>query len=294
MIQELIAQSRKIVVKIGSNTLADSSGQMNRAFLAEFAEQAAALMKAGKQLVLVSSGAQVAGLSTIGKWARKKNLHYKQALCAVGQVELMAAWRRAFEPQGVHIGQLLLTKEDFSDDYRTLNMRNTLFTLVDEGVVPVINENDTVSVDEIKIGDNDNLAALTASLWSADLLILFSDIDGVFDKNPKEHPDAELVPLVTDIASLKASITIGATNGFGTGGIATKIEAASRALSYGIPMILAHGGRPRALEALAAGKQAATVFSVPASTTAVAATGVAATGIATTQVAAGKAVTAQE
>jgi glutamate 5-kinase len=271
MIQELIAQSRKIVVKIGSNTLADSSGQMNRAFLAEFAEQAASLMKAGKQIVLVSSGAQVAGLSTIGKWARKKNLHYKQALCAVGQVELMAAWRRAFEPQGVHIGQLLLTKDDFSDDFRTLNMRNTLFTLVDEGVVPVINENDTVSVDEIKIGDNDNLAALSASLWSADLLILFSDIDGVYDKNPKEYPDAKLVPLVNDIASLKASITIGATNGFGTGGIATKIEAASRVVSYGIPMILAHGGRPRALENLAAGKQAGTVFAVPSQAAAAAA-----------------------
>jgi glutamate 5-kinase len=263
MISELIAQSRKIVVKVGSNTLADANGRMNHVFLAEFAEQAAALMKAGKQIVVVSSGAQVAGLSTIGKWARKKNLHYKQALCAVGQVELMEAWRRAFEPMQVHIGQLLLTKDDFTDDYRTLNMRNTLFTLVDEGVVPVINENDSVCVDEIKIGDNDNLAALSASLWSADLLILFSDIDGVYDKNPKEHPDAKLVPLVSDIAALKSSISIGATNGFGTGGIVTKIEAAARAVSYGIPMILAHGGRKRALEALAAGRQEGTVFSVP-------------------------------
>jgi len=123
--------------------------------------------------VLVSSGARIAGLSTIGKWERKRDLHYKQALCAVGQVELMEAWRRAFEAQGIHIGQLLLTRDDFSDDLRTLNMRNTLFTLVDEGVVPIINENDSVCVDEIKIGDNDNLAALTAVLWSADLLILF-------------------------------------------------------------------------------------------------------------------------
>ncbi|MFA6507030.1 MAG: glutamate 5-kinase [Treponemataceae bacterium] len=262
MISELIARSRKIVIKVGSNTLADADGKINRAFLAEFAEQAGVLLKAGKQLVIVSSGAQVAGLSTIGNWARKKNLHYKQALCAVGQVELMAAWRRAFEPVGFHIAQLLLTKDDFSDDIRTLNMRNTLFTLVDEGVVPVINENDSVCVDEIKIGDNDNLAALSASLWSADLLILFSDIDGVYDKNPKEHPDAILVPEVADIAALRKSITIGATNGFGTGGIATKIEAAERAVSYGIPMILAHGGRPRALEALAAGKQPGTVFTV--------------------------------
>jgi glutamate 5-kinase len=260
MISELIAQSRKIVIKIGSNTLADADGKVNREFLAEFAEQTAELLKAGKQLVIVSSGAQVAGLSTIGNWARKKNLHYKQALCAIGQVELMAAWRRAFEPQGYHIAQLLLTRDDFSDDIRTLNMRNTLFTLVDEGIVPVINENDSVCVDEIKIGDNDNLAALSASLWSADLLILFSDIDGVYDKNPKEHSDAKLIERVPDIAELKRTITVGASNGFGTGGIATKIEAAERVVSYGIPMILAHGGKPRALEALAAGKQPGTVF----------------------------------
>lgn len=260
MISELIAKSRKIVIKIGSNTLADAEGKVNREFLAEFAQQVAALMKAGKQLVIVSSGARIAGLSTIDKWARKKDIHYKQALCAIGQVELMAAWRKAFEPLGTHIAQLLLTASDFADDIRTLNMRNTLFTLVDEGVVPVINENDSVCVDEIKIGDNDTLAALSAVLWSADLLILFSDIDGVYDKNPKEHHDATLVPEVADIAELKKSISIGSTNGFGTGGIATKIEAADRAVSYGIPMILAHGGRPRALEALAAGTQPGTVF----------------------------------
>jgi glutamate 5-kinase len=262
MISELIAESRKIVIKIGSNTLADAEGKVNRAFLADFAEQAGALLKAGKQIVIVSSGARIAGISAIDKWARKKDIHYKQALCAIGQVELMEAWKKAFEPAGTHIAQLLLTRDDFSDDIRTLNMRNTLFTLVDEGVVPVINENDSVCVDEIKIGDNDTLAALSAILWSADLLILFSDIDGVYDKNPKEHPDARLVPNVADIAELKKRITIGQTNGFGTGGIATKIEAAEKAVTYGIPMILAHGGRPRALEALAAGKQSGTVFTV--------------------------------
>jgi len=260
MIPELIADSRKLVLKLGSNTIADADGKVNRAFLKEFAEQVAALMKAGKQIVIVSSGARIAGLSAIGKWARKKDIHYKQALCAIGQVELMEAWRRAFEPVGVHIAQLLLTRDDFSDDIRTLNMRNTLFTLVDEGVVPVINENDSVCVDEIKIGDNDNLAALSAVLWSADLLVLFSDIDGVYDKNPKEHADAFLVESVSDIAALKRSISMGSTNGFGTGGISTKIEAAAQVVSYGIPMILAHGGKPRALEALAAGRQSGTVF----------------------------------
>ncbi|AEJ18995.1 glutamate 5-kinase [Gracilinema caldarium] len=263
MIPQLIDQSRKIVIKVGSNTLADKQGHINRAFLSEFAEQVAGLLQKGKQIVLVSSGARIAGISTIGKWERKRDIHYKQALCAVGQVELMEAWRKAFEPHQIHIGQLLLTADDFSNDIRTLHMRNTLFTLVDEGVVPIINENDSVCVDEIKIGDNDNLAALSAILWSADLLILFSDIDGVYTKNPKEHQDAELIEMVQDLSALKASISVGSTNSFGTGGIATKLEAAEKVLSYGIPMILAHGGKNRVLESLQRGEQRGTAF-IPA------------------------------
>jgi glutamate 5-kinase len=263
MIPALIAGARKIVIKIGSNTLADTGGRINTPFLGEFAAQAAGLIRGGKQILLVSSGAQVAGLSTMGKWARKRDLHYKQALCAVGQVELMGAWRRAFEPQGLHIAQILLTQDDFGDPLRTLNMRNTLFTLVDEGILPIINENDTVAVEEIKIGDNDTLAAQSAVLWSADLLILFSDIDGLYNKNPKEHPDAELTGEVRDIGAARKNLDAGEAGGvnqFGTGGIATKIDAAQRVLSYGIPMILAHGGRPKALEALAAGAQRGTAF----------------------------------
>ena len=259
-IQRLIADARKIVIKFGSNTLAGREGRINASFLDEFADQAVALTNSGKQIVIVSSGAQVAGLSTMDKWARKKDIHYRQALCAVGQVELMGAWRRAFEPHGRHVAQILLTQEDFGDPVRTLNMRNTLFTLVDEGILPVINENDTVSVEEIKIGDNDTLAAQSAILWSADLLILFSDIDGLYNKNPKEFPDAELVTEVRDIDSVRKNISIGETNSFGTGGIATKLAAAQRAFSYGIPTILAHGGRTRSLEALASGTQKGTAF----------------------------------
>jgi glutamate 5-kinase len=262
MIPKLIADARKIVFKFGSNTLADTEGRINPGFLEEFADQAAALIRGGKQIVIVSSGAQVAGLSTMGKWARKRDLHYRQALCAVGQVALMNAWSRAFAPQGLHIAQILLTQDDFNDSIRTLNMRNTLFTLVDEGIIPIINENDTVSVEEIKIGDNDTLAAQSAVLWSADLLVLFSDIDGLYDKNPKEYPDAELVSEVRDIEGVKKTIIPGSANSFGTGGIATKIDAAQRAVSYGIPMILAHGGKPRVLEALAAGTQRGTAFLV--------------------------------
>jgi glutamate 5-kinase len=261
-IPNLLEGARKIVFKFGSNTLADRDGRINPRFFAEFAGQAAALMERGKQLVLVSSGAQVAGLSTMDKWARKRDIHYRQALCAVGQVELMGAWKQAFEGHGRHIAQILLTQDDFGDPIRTLNMRNTLFTLVDEGIIPIINENDTVSVEEIKIGDNDTLAAQSAILWSADLLILFSDIDGLYSKNPKEHADAEFIGEVRDIAALRDRVALGSANSFGTGGISTKISAAERALGYGIPAIIANGGKPRVLEALAAGTQRGTAFLV--------------------------------
>lgn len=260
MIQSTIQFARKIVIKIGSNTLAKEDGTINLDFMKDFARQCSDLMKAGKQIVLVSSGAQVAGVSTLDRWSRKKDIHYRQALCAIGQVELMDRWRQAFADFDLHIGQLLLTKEDFADDHRTLNMRNTLFTLVDEGVIPIINENDSVTFDEIRIGDNDNLSALTAVLWNADLLVLFSDIDGVFTDNPKKNPDAQLIEQVTNISELRTQIIIGETNSFGSGGMETKLEAAERTTSYGIPMILANGGKPHALEQLAQGMMKATLF----------------------------------
>ena len=152
-ISKAIQESRKIVIKIGSNTLAKADGTQNTEFMADFARQCADLIKGGKQIVLVSSGAQVAGVSTTKEWARKKDVHYRQALCSIGQVELMHQWRKAFQAQNLHIGQLLLTKDDFENEHRSLNIRNTLFTLVDEGVIPIINENDSVSFDEIKIGE---------------------------------------------------------------------------------------------------------------------------------------------
>jgi glutamate 5-kinase len=215
--------------------------------MADFAAQCASLIQQGKQIILVSSGAQVAGVSTTKEWARKKDVHYRQALCAIGQVELMHQWRKAFGQQGLHIGQLLLTKDDFENEHRSLNIRNTLFTLVDEGVVPIINENDSVSFDEIKIGDNDNLSALTAILWSADMLVLFSDIDGVYSDNPKTNPNAKLIESVTSIPELRKSIKIGETNSFGTGGIETKLQAAEKVNEYGIQMLLTNGGKEKAL-----------------------------------------------
>ena len=259
-ISEVIKGSRKIVIKIGSNTLALPDGTQNTEFMASFARQCAELIKQGKQIILVSSGAQVAGVSTTKEWARKKDVHYRQALCSIGQVELMHQWRKAFQKEGLHIGQLLLTKDDFKNEHRSLNIRNTLFTLVDEGVVPIINENDSVSFDEIKIGDNDNLSALTAILWSADLLILFSDIDGVYSDNPKTNPDAKLIEEVTSIPELRKEIKIGDTNAFGTGGMETKLQAAEKVTAYGIHMLLANGSKDEVLMKLAEGSAKGTIF----------------------------------
>ena len=259
-ISDAMKNARKIVIKIGSNTLAKADGTTNIEFMQGFAEQCKSLIDSGKQIVLVSSGAQVSGLATIHNWARKRDVHYRQALCAIGQVELMNQWRKAFAKQDLHIGQLLLTKEDFEDDHRTLNMRNTIFTLVDEGVIPIINENDSVSFDEIKIGDNDNLSALTAILWSADLLVLFSDIDGIYTDNPKTNKDAKLIETVTNIKNLRDKIKIGSSNSFGTGGIETKIQAAEKVCSYGIPMILANGSHHGEIDSLINGTSKGTLF----------------------------------
>jgi len=259
-IAEIIKQSRKIVIKIGSNTLAKADGTQNIEFMESFAKQCKELIKQGKQIVLVSSGAQVSGVSTLKEWARKKDKHFRQALCAIGQVELMNQWRKAFAEQEIHIGQLLFTKEDFENDNRSLNIRNTLFTLVDEGVVPIINENDSVSTDEFSIGDNDNLSALTSILWSADLLILFSDINGIYTDNPKTNKDAKLVEVVESISNLRSSIKIGEANSFGTGGIETKIQAAEKTVPYGIPLLLANGSTDDVLLKLVDGTATGTVF----------------------------------
>ncbi len=259
-ISTALKNARKIVIKIGSNTLAKADGTQNIEFMASFARQCKKLIDQGKQLAVVSSGAQVSGVSTLKEWARKKDVHFRQALASIGQVELMAQWRKAFNDQGLHIGQLLFTKEDFEDSHRSLNIRNTLFTLADEGVVPIINENDSVSTDEFAIGDNDNLSALTAILWSADLLILFSDIDGIFTDNPKTNKNAKLIETVNSIPELRASITIGETNAFGTGGIETKIQAAEKTTVYGIPMLLANGSTENILEKLSSGEAKGTLF----------------------------------
>ena len=259
-IGELIQNSRKIVIKIGSNVLSGSDGAVNKERMRSIVDKITELISQGKQIIIVSSGAGICGVAAINKWSRRGDINYKQALCAIGQVELMNAYKEFFGQHGIHVGQMLLTREDFEDHIRTLNIRNTLFTLVDEGVVPVINENDSVSVEEIKIGDNDTLGALTANLWNADLLIIMSDIDGVYDRNPKNDKNAELIEEVHDAEGLLAEIDSEGTSSFGTGGIVTKIQAAKLVNQYGIPMLLINGKRKDILTNAAAGRERGTIF----------------------------------
>ena len=258
---DLIKESRKIVIKIGSNVLSDDNGAVNKEVMHNIVEQVNGLMEKHKQVILVSSGAGICGVGAINKWSRRDDMNYKQALCAIGQVELMMAYKAHFTDYGIHVGQMLVTRDDFKDPYRNLNIRNALFTMVDEGVVPIINENDSVSVDEIKIGDNDTLSAHAANLWNADALIVLSDIDGVYDKDPKNQADARLIEEVTDIDGLLDYIDIGEKSSFGTGGIETKIEAARLVNAYGIPLILLNGKKTDIIKKVCEGQEKGTVFS---------------------------------
>jgi glutamate 5-kinase len=240
-ISSVIQNSKKIVIKIGSSVLSNAEGFVDYDTVESITRQIVSLISNGKHVILVSSGAGICGAGAIRKWSRRGDINYKQALCAIGQVELMQAYKQSFAAYDLHVAQLLLTADDFREPNRNLNIRNTLFTLIDENVIPIINENDTVSVEEIKIGDNDMLAAHTAILWNADLLALLSDIDGLYDRSPKEFADAEIIREVTDIPALEQTVAIGAKSDFGTGGIGSKISAAKEVIRFGISTLIVNG-----------------------------------------------------
>ena len=259
-ISEVLKNSRKIVVKLGSHVLSTEEGMPDREAIANIVEQIASLKKSGKQIIIVSSGAGICGVGAINKWSRRKDMNYKQALCAIGQVELMMAYKEFFAKYDIHVAQILLTRDDFSNSERELHIRNTLFTLIDEGVVPVINENDSVSVEEIKIGDNDNMSALVASIVDADLVIILSDVDGLYTANPQTHPDARLVSRVEEITPEIEASAGGAGSCVGTGGMFTKIQAAKNATTSGINLIIASGSQKDAISRILEGEEVGTLF----------------------------------
>ena len=239
---------KRLVVKVGTSTLTHpETGAIDRVFVNALAAQIAAQIQLGCEVILVSSGAMGAGAARLGLPGRPQSLPEKQAAASVGQGVLMALYADIFANYGVPVGQVLLTRDDFSVRSRYLNARNTFAALRGYGAVPIVNENDTVATDEIKVGDNDTLAALVASLTDADALVILSDIAGLFDKNPALHPDATLVETVPKLDADVWKMAGGAGTPGGTGGMRTKLMAARIATASGIALTIAHGRRPQVL-----------------------------------------------
>lgn len=246
--RQQIAASNRWVVKIGSALLTRGGKGVEHTVLADWVQQVAALMRKGKQVILVSSGAVAEGRVRLGLSERPKALEELQACAAVGQMGLVQAYESAFKRFGLHTAQILLTHEDLADRQRYLNARNTLLTLLRMGVVPVINENDTVATDEIRFGDNDTLAALVANLVEANLLVILTDQQGLYSENPSQNPQALLISEVAAEAShLDAMVSADSASGLGSGGMQTKLRAARLAARSGAWTWIASGQRSQVL-----------------------------------------------
>jgi glutamate 5-kinase len=258
--KEILKQVRRVVVKVGSSILASTEKGLHHEVFSHLVREVSTLKRQGKEIVLVSSGAIAAGMEKLGFASRPQSITQKQAIAAVGQSRLMSIYETYFSRHQQIIAQILLTHEDLSHRRRFMNARNTLLTLLNLGILPIINENDTVVVDEIKVGDNDNLSALITNLIEADLLIILTDIDGICDADPRYNPQAKCIPLIEDLDTRMEGI-IGGTDGqWSVGGMVTKIEAAKKTSRFGIPTIIACGTREGILNQILSGKEVGTLI----------------------------------
>ncbi|MBI3797300.1 MAG: glutamate 5-kinase [Deltaproteobacteria bacterium] len=242
---QILARTRRVVVKVGSSILSSTEG-MRSERVAHLASELTMLRSAGKEVVLVTSGAVAAGMSRLGLKERPRTIPAKQAAAAVGQIALMALYEQYFSVQGSRIAQVLLTHDDLASRQRYLNAKRTMLTLLEAQVIPIVNENDTVAVEEIQFGDNDNLSALVAVLIEADLLIILSDVEGLYDRDPRTNTDAQLIALVEKGTDGLVS-SIGEAGPLGRGGMVTKLEAAHKSALSGIPTIITDGRREQSL-----------------------------------------------
>lgn len=260
MRKEILAKVKRVVIKIGSRVLTGDTNGIDGDFLRSLAGNVAEFRRSGREVVLVSSGAIAAGVKGLGLAEKPRTIPQKQAAAAVGQSRLMQSYEKAFSEFGLPVAQILLTRDDLANRQRFLNARATLDTLLSWGVVPVINENDTVVVEEIKFGDNDNLSALVTNLGEAHLLVIMTDIDGFYDSDPRTNPDARLVSLVKAVTSEIERAGGGTGSSVGTGGMATKLAAAKKASQYGVPTIIINGRKPGTLNRALAGEEIGTFF----------------------------------
>ena len=256
---EDIKKASRIVVKVGTSTLTYDTGKMNIQRIGLLARTLSDLHNSGKDVVLVSSGAIGIAVGKLGLSEKPDDTNTKQALAAIGQCELMYLYDKMFSEYNNTVAQILLTKDDIAIPRRKRNTQSTFNTLLDMGIIPIVNENDTVSTDEIEIGDNDNLSALVAELVNADLLVVFSDIDGLYNADPHRVHDAQIIPVVTDISSVR-HLAEGAGTSRGTGGMITKLDAAQRAVSAGINMVITNGNEITGLYDILDGKPVGTLF----------------------------------
>ncbi|HHH35278.1 MAG TPA: glutamate 5-kinase [Gammaproteobacteria bacterium] len=256
-----LGKTRRWVVKVGSSLLTDDGRGLDTGLIAVWAEQITTLRQAGIEVVLVSSGAVSEGVKRLGWRQRPHALHELQAAAAVGQMGVIQAYESAFQGQGIHTAQILLTHEDLSSRQRYLNARSTLRTLLSLQVVPVVNENDTVAVDEIRFGDNDTLAGLVANLIEADLLVILTDQDGMYDRDPNRHPDARLIRQArAGDPELERQAAGGGSGRWGRGGMLTKVRAAAHAARSGTHTVIASGRRPGVLLDIRAGAAVGTLI----------------------------------
>ena len=257
----IFSKSRRIVIKVGSAVLTSSEQGLDQDRIERLASDISSIMGQGREVVLVSSGAIAAGLAKLGLQKTKgMPLSLKQAAAAIGQSGLMWMYEKTFGTHGKKVAQVLLTREDLSNRTRFLNARNTLQTLLDYDVIPIINENDTVSVDEIKFGDNDNLSSMVVHLTDADLLIILSDIDGLYTADPKIDASAKLIPVVEKITAEMERSAGDAHTSLGTGGMRSKLMTAKKVGAFGAPMVILNGRKNGVLQALFEGAAVGTLF----------------------------------
>ena len=256
----LLSQAKRIVVKVGTSTLTHPDGRPNLGRMDGIVQQLAQAAGEGREVVLVTSGAIGAGMNRLGMTHRPKTIDEKQAVAAVGQGLLMQIYEQLFGEAGYVVGQLLLTRDDLTHRKRHLNCRNTIQSLWRLGAIPIVNENDTVSVEEIRFGDNDTLAALVAGLVAADLLIILSDVDGVYDRNPQLDPDARLLPVIEQITPELEQAAGGPGTLYGSGGMGTKLQAAKMSTAGGTAVVIANGSRQDIIRATLEGAALGTLF----------------------------------
>lgn len=255
-----IKDVKKVVVKVGSSSLTHNTGLLNLSAIDHLVRDLSNIHNRGIEVVLVSSGAISAGMGRLGFAEKPHTIPEKQACAAVGQVRLIHTYDKLFAEYGNISSQILFNRDDMSDRVRFLNARNTFFSLLKLGVIPIVNENDALTVDEIKFGDNDTLSAMVSSLIEADLLIILSDIDGLYDSNPKDNPDAKLIKVVNEINEDIEKMAGGAGSSIGTGGMATKIKAGKIATTSGTSMIIANSNERNVITRIFDGEEIGTYF----------------------------------